>query len=463
MKENIFLYYTNDLHSHFENWSKIVGHWNKQRKHHEKRNEPMFLIDIGDHVDRFHPIAEAMQGKANVELLNKASYDVATIGNNEGITLTHEDLFTLYDQADFDVVCANLANKDGKDPSWLKPYTLKATENGTTLGLIGLTAPFKAFYELLGWEVTSPFELLDQIVMEVKEQADIVVLLSHLGINDDQEIARRYDDIDLIIGGHTHHLFKDGEKINNTLLTAAGKHGVYVGEVVLSWDTERKQLNQKQAYAYEVNHTDEDQATKDQLAEYQEKADVILRQPVAHLYTPLHVNWFQESHIMKELVHTLKDWTSADCAMLNAGVLLDGFSQGDVTRGDIHRICPHPMNPCRVALQGDELLEVVRQAHAKRFMELKLKGFGFRGEIIGRMIFSGIEVVTETDSEGDEHVKRVTLQGEAIDLNKTYQVATADTFTFGKLLPEISHSPSKHYYMPELLRDLLTHTIKRIT
>lgn len=463
MEEKIYLYYTNDLHSHFENWPKIVGHWKSRKEHHHKLNEPMFLLDVGDHVDRFHPIAEAMGGKANVTLLNDAGYDCATIGNNEGITLSHDELFHLYDEADFEVVCANLSNRKGEEPGWLKPYTTLTTDHGTKIGILGVTAPFKAFYNLLGWDVYSPFDLLDKYVKEVKENCDIVVLLSHLGINDDEEIARRYPEVDVVIGGHTHHLFKEGETINQTLLTAAGKHGMYVGQVALKWDTTTQEISKKNAYSYSLETLEEDQPTKDKIHSLTVESNELLNEEVVYLPNKLDVHWFQETQVMKDLVQTLQDWTGADCAMLNAGVLLEGFSSGSVTRGDIHRICPHPMNPCKVMLQGSELMEVIRQAHSKRFMELKLKGFGFRGEVIGRMIFSGIEVNVHRDNEGNEYVKEVFMNGESIESDQLYYVATADTFTFGKLLPEISHSPSKQYYMPELLRDLLAQTLQRST
>ncbi|QHE53430.1 bifunctional UDP-sugar hydrolase/5'-nucleotidase [Pontibacillus sp. HMF3514] len=463
MQEKIYLYYTNDLHSHFENWPKIVQHWKHQRNYHEQKNETMFLLDVGDHVDRFHPISEAMKGSANIALLNDAGYDCATLGNNEGITLSHDELFHLYDEANFDVVCANLENAQREKPSWLKPYSFLTTDQGTRIGIIGLTAPFKAFYGLLGWNVYSPFQLLDDYLDEVRAQSDIVILLSHLGINDDQEIANRYSGIDVIIGGHTHHLFRDGEMVEGTLLTAAGKHGVYVGQVAIQWDHDRNELVQKEAYAYPLDNQEEDIETRQKLEQYNNQAADILKDVVVRLNEPLDVHWFQETKVIKELVYTLKEWTDADISMLNAGVLLEPFSEGPVTRGDIHKICPHPINPCKVTLTGSELLEVIRQAHTKRFMELKLKGFGFRGEVLGRMVFSGVEVETEKDQEGNEHVREVRFQGEPLDHKRTYTVATADTFTFGRLLPEISHSRDKYYFMPELLRDLLSSTLQRLS
>src|SRR5699024_8912734 len=114
--------------------------------------------DIGDHMDRVHPIAEAFMGKANVELMNDAGYDIATLGNNEGITLAHEELYHLYDEADFQVVCANLQSTAGKKPDWLLPATIFRSNGGVRVGVIGLTAPFNPFYHLLDWHADDPFE-----------------------------------------------------------------------------------------------------------------------------------------------------------------------------------------------------------------------------------------------------------------------------------------------------------------
>ncbi|WP_172404583.1 5'-nucleotidase C-terminal domain-containing protein, partial [Halorubrum lacusprofundi] len=128
---------------------------------------------------------------------------------------------------------------------------------------------------------------------------------------------------------------------------------------------------------------------------------------------------------------------------------------------DIHRICPHPVNPVVVELKGDELLEVVRASLTKDLTELKLKGFGFRGEIIGKMIFSGMEIETVVQDNGHEYVKNVWLDGSPLVPEQVYSVATADIFTFGRLLPEVARSETKKYYLPEFMRDLLAETLKK--
>ncbi|SET34725.1 2',3'-cyclic-nucleotide 2'-phosphodiesterase/5'-or 3'-nucleotidase, 5'-nucleotidase family [Oceanobacillus limi] len=458
MHERLNFYYTNDLHSNFEQWPK-VAHFMKEAK---SINNGSWLFDVGDHVDRVHPIAEAFMGKANVHLLNELGYNAVTIGNNEGITLSHHDLYHLYDDANFPVVCANLHNTMGEmsDPSWLHESVFLESVHGVKIGVVGLTAPFNDFYELLDWHVSDPFATLEKHVKKLKQEVDIIILLSHLGLSEDQEIARKCSSIDVIIGGHTHHLLRTGEIINNTLITAAGKHCTFVGEVSLTWDHKRKELVYKEAYATDITHLPKDLPTVESIEKLNQSADVILDEQVAYLENPIAIKWFEHTEIMQLLTNKLKEWTNADIAMLNAGLLLGDFTKGKVTKGDVHRICPHPINPCVVELSGAELLEVIRVSLTRDFTELKLKGFGFRGVLLGRMSYAGLDITTGFHEDGSEYMKEVTRNGKAIEPKTVYSLATADTFTFGRLLPEVAKSETKKYFVPEFMRDLLAATLK---
>src|SRR5690625_4397986 len=120
MLEKIYLYHTNDLHSYFDNWAQVATIVKTKRAEKAEKEEEHLLVDIGDHIDRVHPVTEATLGKANVALLNDLDYDVVTIGNNEGITLSHHQLYHLYDDARFDVVCSNMTSTRGNLPDWLK-------------------------------------------------------------------------------------------------------------------------------------------------------------------------------------------------------------------------------------------------------------------------------------------------------------------------------------------------------
>src|SRR5699024_7373587 len=114
---------------------------------------------------------------------------------------------------------------------------------------------------------------------------------------------------------------------------------------------------------------------------------------------------------MEALTNKVREITEADCAMLNAGLLVEGFDSGVITYRDVHQACPHPINPCVVTLTGDELIEVVRASLSKSFMEIQLKGFGFRGKVIGRMVFSNLDIKIGEHLDGQNYVKDIYYTG----------------------------------------------------
>src|SRR5699024_6807032 len=209
-----------------------------------------------------------------------------------------------------------------------------------------------------------------------------------------------------------------------------------------------------------ITNLPKDPETVDTLMRLKEKSLEMLAKPIVHLEEPLQIQWFKETNIMKQLTETAKRLTHADIGMLNAGLLTESFQQGDVTHADVHRIWPHPINLCVVSINGDELREVIRASLTKDFMELELKGFGFRGKLLGRMVFSGIDVDTKIRKDGQEYVTDIWFNGKPLQKDQTYSVVTADAFTFGRILPEIAKSERKDLYLPEFIRDLLTTTLK---
>lgn len=62
-------------------------------------------------MDRWHPLSEATNGQENILLMNEVGYDAATIGNNEGVGNSKEELNHLYDHAEFDIILDNLFDK----------------------------------------------------------------------------------------------------------------------------------------------------------------------------------------------------------------------------------------------------------------------------------------------------------------------------------------------------------------
>lgn len=438
--EVVHIYHTNDLHSHFKDWPRIVALLKERKRWHESVGDPIFIFDIGDHVDRWHPLSDATFGKGNVTLLNSAAYDGVTIGNNEGITLPHDHLNNLYDQADFPVLVANLYDKDGSRPNWAKPHVIYSTETGTKIGVIGLTANFTPFYEQLQWIVTDPIEELSSQLLELPREVDVIILLSHLGLKVDEQIAHLYPQIDVILGAHTHHILHEGKLVNRTLLAGAGKFGNYVGHVTITIEATTKHVINKKAWLYDTNELPALDGENAMITNLFMMGESLLQTEVTDLKSEYNT-W----QIAKLLCQALWEWCEADCALVNEGLIIAPLGKGIVTKFDLLQICPHPINPCILHVSGEQLTEIITHALDKKWTNFRMMGFGFRGTFIGKFLFDQIEFI-----EGEIYV-----QNEPINIDKTYKVAIPDMFTFGQLFPEISNTKDKHYLLPEFLRDLL--------
>ena len=438
MSEVIHIYHTNDLHSHFANWPRINALLKERKRWHEKEGDVCLILDIGDHVDRSHPFTEGTVGKGNVEMLNEANYDAVTIGNNEGITLSKEELNDLYIQADFDVIVGNLFDEGGKRPEWAKPYRIIETGKGTRIGLVGATADFTPFYKRLGWKLTDGKEAIIQAVEEIKDKTDLVVCLSHLGIKEDEYLVELCPDIDVLLGAHTHHVFQKGKEIGQTLLGAAGKFGSYIGHItidVADWT--------KTAYLIETaNLHNIDESYNDRLLKQgkQQMSDKIFQNDKL-----LKAEWFGNSPLAELFGQALMERADADCALFNAGIFMENLPEGEVTRYDFHKMLPHPINPCLVELSGAELKEIYLQSLNEEWPHLELKGLGFRGVIFGKIVHVNLRM---TD-------RRLYIGGQQIIHDKIYRLATLDLFTFGYFFPNLKRS-KKTYFMPEFLRDVFS-------
>ncbi|SES22847.1 bifunctional metallophosphatase/5'-nucleotidase [Salisediminibacterium halotolerans] len=446
---------TNDLHSALERWPNVTALLKHKRDEAVNKGEEVWLFDIGDHCDRVHAMTEALKGQGNVELLNDMAYDAVTIGNNEGITFSKEDLMALYADAQFPVILNNLFHEDGSRPEWAVPSLVMTTDEGAKIGLTGATVPFRQFYEPLGWHIADPAASVKAETEKLKQECDFIICLSHLGYHEDETLAENNPDLDLIFGSHTHHLIESGVKVRDTWISQSGRSGNYIGEVQLSIQQtteESFRVTVKEIRSVPVDKAISDPQTEAYLDLLQNRANRILAEPLTVLKSKLEVNWYEPSFFTALMADTVKEWCDAEISMVNAGVLLDSLGPGTVTRGDVHTLCPHPINPVTVAISGDQLLETVRQARSSEMTAYKLKGFGFRGKVLGHMAFAGLQINQSTSYISDQHVR---INGVPIERKKTYTLATLDMFTLGRLYPPLGSAAKKNYFMPEFLRDLL--------
>ncbi|EUJ22516.1 putative metallophosphoesterase yunD [Listeria grandensis FSL F6-0971] len=443
------IWHTNDIHSHLEKWPRIFAFLREKRL---AATDDLFF-DIGDFIDRVHPFTEGSMGQGNVDLLNQLPYDAVTIGNNEGAALGHAELEHLYDHAAFPVVCCNVYEDQAKTTlaNFAKP-SVSITKNGEKIAVIGATACFTEYYEALGWGIEEPIQAIKREVARI--EADVIILLSHLGLPLDEKIAMEVPEIDVILGAHTHHLLENGKIVNGTLLAAAGRWGEYIGEVTITFDETTSKIAAKQARVHITNDLPAPSDEAEQVDAFLTRGKDELRQKVVALPHQLEHNWFKRSEISDLFHEAACEWTKADTFLTNAGIYMTDLPKGIVTAYDIHQLLPHPLNFIALSMTGIELDVLIREIAEKEaeLRDIPLRGFGFRGELFGAILTERMTFDADTDT--------ALWDGAAINPEKIYRIATHDTFVYAPFFPIIKRVKHKEVYTPELLRDVMTWKLK---
>ena len=238
----ITLLHTNDLHGHLTSWlgwegdlqgktiggvATLAGAIGRIRA---KKPDSVLLLDAGDLIGDTM-IADLTEGKALIDVFNQIGYDAMTFGNHEpdfGI----ETLRKRVVEAKFPFLAANLFVRENHKP-FVAPFLVKKV-GGVSIGILGLT------YPKTPW-TTSPRNV-EEVLFEDpvpavrrelpklrREGAEVIVVLSHLGLGGDQVIADAVEGIDVIVGGHSHNRIDRAETRGKTLIVQAGAHGSDLG------------------------------------------------------------------------------------------------------------------------------------------------------------------------------------------------------------------------------------------
>ncbi|NBI28233.1 bifunctional metallophosphatase/5'-nucleotidase [Chengkuizengella marina] len=446
--------HTNDIHSLFENMPKIATVFREFENKLPK--EQLLKIDCGDHMDRMRIETEGSYGLANIEVLNHTGYDIVTLGNNEGLTFEPGILSDLYERhADFQVLGSNIYDKKtGNIPNWLKPYSI-IIKDKLKVGLIGVTIDFSLFYELLGLDVREPLAVIQTLVGKLRSQVDIIVVVSHLGLPTDKKMANEIQGIDCVLGAHTHHLLEEPIYIGNTMICAAGKLGQYVGVVELEYDLDNSHIVKGTARVINVSNYPNDKKIQETIDKYKQIGVKKLSEPITQIERDLEIKWDEESSLGNLLAQGLRSWTGAQIGIVNSGQILKSLTMGEITREILLEICPSPINPCRMWLKGKKIREACEQALLLEFQQKPIRGFGFRGEVLGILNFDGMKVEFT-----DQKVVNIWIGEKRLVDEEEYLVGTIDMFTFGIGYYSLKEGREIKFYLPEFLRDILMHQVQ---
>ena len=204
------------------------------------KNPDVLLFDCGD-ISQGTPYYNLFRGEVEVQMMNLMGYDAMTIGNHE-FDFDLDNMALLFKMAKFPVVCSNYNLDATVLKDLVKPYVI-LKRFGLKIGVFGLGAKPEGLIQAnkcVGVVYEDPIEVSNKVAALLKEKGcDLVVCLSHLGIQMDRELVAKTRNIDVILGGHSHTFMKGPENYQNVdgkevPVMHTGKSGVRVGRLNLT-------------------------------------------------------------------------------------------------------------------------------------------------------------------------------------------------------------------------------------
>jgi 5'-nucleotidase len=254
--------HTNDVHSRVEPFPMDGGRYQGMGgavrragliQSIRKSEEHVLLFDSGD-IFQGTPYFNFYGGELEFKLMSQMRYDAATIGNHDfdaGI----DGLYKQLPHANFPFVCANYDFSDTIMNGNVKPYLTKQ-RGDIKIGILGVGIELnglvpKALYK--DTQYLDPIAKANEYATHLKyeEKCDLVICLSHLGYQynhnrvSDIVLAQSSENIDIILGGHTHTFLEEPHILANAKgdpvwINQVGWGGIMLGRIDVLFEQNRK-------------------------------------------------------------------------------------------------------------------------------------------------------------------------------------------------------------------------------
>ena len=436
----ITILHTNDMHGRFKSDDKVIGIDTVSAI--KKSIENSILVDAGDTIHGL-PFVTLSKGQDAVDLLNEAGYEFMAPGNHD-FNYGYERLMELFKNSvklksgenKLKLLAANV-KKGGK--SVFEPNSIKEMQvNGKTVkvGLFGLSTEETAYKtnpnNVKGIDFTSPIDAAKEQVKELEDKgADIIVALSHIGTDESSEttsydVINAVDGIDVYVDGHSHTTFNEGKKVNDTLLVSTGEYLSNLGKVELELNDENEivkatasLISKEQALSVTP-----DKKVTEKINEISSKQEEVLSEVIGT--NAIELDGKRESVRVKEtnlgnlITDAMLNETNADIAITNGGGIRASISKGDITKGDVVSVLPFGNYIVTKKLTGAQIKEV---------LEFGVRSYG--DSLGGFPHVGGIKFVVDKSREVGDRIISLTINGQKLDMNKTYTVATNDFMAVG--------------------------------
>lgn len=436
--------HTNDVHGAIEGYAYIA----QLKADYEAKGAEVILVDAGDYSQGEVYVSDT-KGLDAVEMMNVTGYDVVTLGNHE-FDYGYAQLKENMTKADFKILCANVYGEDGT-PIFDANYTY-TTKSGVKIGFFGMETPeaqTKANPALIkGLKFDTDLKAVAEKQLEALKDDDVVIALSHLGVDDSSKPYTSYDlynaakGIDFIIDGHSHSVMtkgKNGEPIQST-----GTKFANIGVIVIDDATKKIESNS----LFEIKEDTAKDATV--AAAAQKIIDRIDKEyGAAFAKSKVELNGAKAPNGNRDgetnngdLITDAMLWKVMQnkegltvnedhvVAITNGGGIRAAIKVGDVTKKDIKTVLPFGNTIEVIYVTGNELLEALE---ASTFcVPESIGGFpqvsGISYTIsTGAVYDANAETYPASTYYGPKSINRVTINsinGKEFKANDTYAVVT---------------------------------------
>jgi 2',3'-cyclic-nucleotide 2'-phosphodiesterase (5'-nucleotidase family) len=277
--------YPNETGSSVGGFARISG----MQKQIRAEVDGALLISSGD--DLTGTLFDLYAGRPEMESLSRAGFDVVCPGNHE-FDFGWEKYRNATGFAEFPIVCANMDIQDPVLASAILPSVMLEV-SGVKVGVFGLMTPDLARISSPGEGISVDPDLVgisDQMVNDLRSQgADLVIAVTHVGVEDDRKIAESVSGIDLIVGGHDHTYVNEtveGPGGWKTIIVQDGMRGERLGVLRFSYTTEGIQ-DPEWGWIWLDNSSPSDPEVEKIIVPYLAQYRTLLGEPVGVTTTPL--------------------------------------------------------------------------------------------------------------------------------------------------------------------------------
>lgn len=451
--------HSNDVHGAIAGYANIAA----LAAEYESQGAKVIVADAGDFSQGKVEVS-SNKGLNAVKMMNAAGYDIATLGNHEfdyGYAQLKENL----KEATFSTICCNILDENGK-PAFEGSKVFDI--DGLKIGFIGVNTPESqtkanpALIKGLTWLAGA--DMVKAVQAEADKLkaggTDVIVVLSHLGVDSESEPNRSTDlwagltGVDFIIDGHSHSVMEKGD--NNEPIQSTGTAFENVGVIVIDNATKKIEKNML-VKVTEDSAKDEAVAKAAQditdaiNAEYGAvfaKSEVELNGDRSYSSkTDLYGNRDGETNlgdlITDSMVWSVKKTGGVTVdeknivAVTNGGGIRAAIKAGDVTKKDVNTVLPFGNTIAVVYVTGAELLEALEAS--TYCTPVSLGGFP---QVAGIEMTVSVTVPYDANDNtypgstyyGPKSINRVTIDsinGKAFDPEATYAVITNNFLAAG--------------------------------